>query len=189
MYSVCHSSSWGHKPSSAGPRHARVLLRDRPWAVLIFVRPPATRSPKPIQGYSSLFQSIQTFLAPPGGIFHRRQRHLFYTLRQPTPTTPPRSFFSGNRIMNPHSPRLFPFKGIQSYSKQFKAIQGFLETFFYFYAPLSKNLSRYDNVNSPIEWSLDLLWCLDVAPKAFGVGAFAWWPSARTSHFLIFNFL
>jgi len=24
-----------------------------------------------------------------------------------------------------------------------------------------------------IRWSLDLLWCLDVAPKAFGVGAFA----------------
>ncbi len=57
---------------------------------------------------------------------------------------------------------IFRFKGIQSYSKQFKAIQGFLETFFYFYAP-----PRYDNVLIPTEWSFDLLWCLEVGSWSF----------------------
>jgi hypothetical protein len=61
---------------------------------------------------------------------------------------------------------------VQGHSKQFKAIQGFLETFFYFYAPVSKTPSRYDSIDPP-GWSLELLWCLDVAPKAFGVGTFA----------------
>jgi hypothetical protein len=41
----------------------------------------------------------------------------------------------------------------------------------------TKNLPPVATTLLHIGWNLDLLWCLDVAPKAFGVGAFATSPS------------
>jgi hypothetical protein len=56
-----------------------------------------------------------------------------------------------------------PFKAVQRYSKLFTCI------IFYFYAPISK-IPFGQATLLPTGWSLDLLWSLDVAPKAFGVG-------------------
>jgi len=63
---------------------------------------------------------------------------------------------------------IFRFKGIQSYSKQFKAIQGFLETFFYFYVPpLRQRFTPLPNGASTFSGA----WRL--APGAFAMGVFA----------------
>jgi hypothetical protein len=63
-----------------------------------------------------------------------RQPILTYsTLCQPILPIFAPSFFTGHNQESLFI-AIFRFKGIQSYSKHFKAIQGFLETFFYFYA-------------------------------------------------------
>jgi hypothetical protein len=66
---------------------------------------------------------------------------------------------------------IFRFKAIQRYSKAFKAIQRFLAAIIFLCA--HSKTSPATTALPPTEWSLDLLWHLEVAPKAFGVGAFA----------------
>jgi hypothetical protein len=96
----------------------------------------------------------------------------YSTLCQPILPIFAPSFFTGHNQGSLFI-TIFRFKGIQSNSKRFKAIQRYLtSSFFLFLCAISKNPTPPRQRYSTPEGALELLWFLDVGPRSFSMGAF-----------------